>query len=124
MMEDPLKKELKLLEEEIANFTSELHEISLEMMREGYTKYPIFIAHSGNVELGEQLFDAGEYNVPYFINVSMLEDFKEAEIIPEDKTQLFYTAYGDPKQFMCVFFVTGDDARFVFYPYAKRISDN
>jgi hypothetical protein len=123
-MEDPLKKELKLLEEEIAAFTSELHEVGLEMLKEGYTKYPIFIAHDGNVELGETLFDAGDYNVPYFINVSMLEDFIEAGIIPEDKTELFHIAYGDPKQFMCVFFVTGDNARFVFYPYAKRKSDN
>jgi hypothetical protein len=123
-MEDPLHKELKLLEDEISSFTGELHEVSREMIKEGYTQYPIFIAHDGNVEIGETLFDAGEYNVPYIINVSMLEDFVEAAIIPEDKKELFYVAYGDPKQFMCVFFVVGTNARFVFYPFAKRRTDN
>lgn len=122
-MEDPLHKELALLQAEIAQFTGELHEVSIEMIKDGYTKYPVFIAHDGNVEMGETLFDAGEFNVPYFINVSMLEDFVEAGIIPEDKKELFFIAYGDPKQFMCIFFVVGGEARFVFYPYAKRSTD-
>lgn len=123
-MEDPLKKELKLLENEISELTPELHEVSLEMIREGYTEFPIYIVHDGAVEMGERLVDAAEYNLPYSINVSMLEDFIEAGIIPEDKTDLFRIAYGDPKQFMGVFFVIGESARFIFYPFAKRKSDD
>ena len=76
------------------------------------------------MEIGELLFDAGEYKVPYSIHVSMLEDFIEAGIIPEEKSNIFKIAYGDPKQFMCIFFVGAETARFVFYPFAKRQSDN
>lgn len=123
-MDDPLKKELALLEKEISGFTSELMEITNDMIQGGYTEYPIYIAHTGNVELGEPIFDAAEYQVPFSINVSMLEDFIEAGIIPEEKTGVFKIAYGDPKQFLCIFLVYGEHARFIFYPFAKRQSDN
>lgn len=123
-MDDPIKKELLLLEEEINRFSGEIHEISLDMIKDGYTAYPIYIAHEGLMDIGEPFLDAAEYNVPYSINVSMLEDFVESGIIPEDKTELFKVAYGDPKQFMCVFFVLGEQVRFIFYPFAKRKSDN
>ncbi len=124
-MAEPLDKELKLLEDELNGFSDELLEISLDMIREGYTEYPVYIAHKGNVEdLGELLFDAQEYKVPFSINVSMIEDLVEASIIPEEKLDLFKTAYGDPKQFMCIFLISGDYARFIFYPFAKRNSDN
>jgi hypothetical protein len=123
-MDDPLKKELKLLEAEVTGFSGELMEISLEMLNGGYTEYPIYVVHDGTMEIGELLFDAGEYKVPYSIHVSMLEDFIEAGIIPEEKSNIFKIAYGDPKQFMCIFFVVAETARFVFYPFAKRQSDN
>lgn len=124
-MEDPIKKELKVLENEITGLSDDLLEISLEMIKGGYTEYPIYVAHQGNVEdMGEELFNANTDNLPYSINVSMLEDFVESGIIPEEKTKLFKTAYGDPKQFMCIFFITSDSASFVFYPYAKRNTDN
>lgn len=124
-MSDKTEKELKVLESELAELSGPLLEVSTEMISQGYTEFPIFIAHEGNIEdLGEVLFDAGEYQVPYHINVSMLEDFVESGIIPADKVELFKTAYGNAKQNMCVFFVTLAQARFVFYPYARRDSDN
>jgi hypothetical protein len=76
------------------------------------------------MDIGELLFDAAEFKVPFSIHVSMLEDFIEAGIIPEDKSDIFKIAYGDPKQFMCIFFVYGEHARFIFYPFAKRQTDN
>lgn len=124
-MSDLNKKELKILEQEITSLSDDLLEISLDMIQGGYTEYPIYVAHPGNVEdMGEELFNAFTDNLPYSINVTMLEDFVESGIIPEDKIELFKTAYGDPKQFMCIFFVTSETASFVFYPYAKRNTDN
>lgn len=122
-MTDPLKGALKKLEDEINGLLGPIHEVSLDMIREGYTRYPIYVAHEGVMEIGELLFDAAEYQIPYSLHVSSLEEFQEAGIIPEDKTELFRIAYGDPKQFICVFFVFNEEARFVFYPFAKRITD-
>lgn len=124
-MSDLNKKELKILEQEINSLSDDLLEISLDMIQGGYTEYPIYVAHPGNVEdMGEELFNAHTDNLPYSINVTMLEDFVESGIIPEDKIELFKTAYGDPKKFMCIFFVSTETASFVFYPYAKRNTDN
>jgi len=44
-MTDPLEKELKMLEVELAEFSGELLEVTRELLRERVTEFPIFIAH-------------------------------------------------------------------------------
>lgn len=123
MSEDPLKAEIAGLEKQITVFFKDLLEISKEMIQGGYTTHPIFIAHRGNVNFGEKLIDAAELQVPWFIDVALLEDFEEKGIIQPDRVEVFKQTYKDPTKTICIFWVNGENARFIFYPQAGKNSD-
>lgn len=98
-------------------YSGSLREVSSEIIAEGYTLYPIFIAHQHEVKLGELILDKTELNTSWSINVSSFEDFVEAEIIREEKKEHFIKNYKSADEFMCLFVVVPEGANFVFYPY-------
>lgn len=122
-MSDPFEKELNALEEELKEFSGQLLEISRELLKEKFTVHPIFIAHRTEVYIGQLLLDATEYDVPYSISVGTLEEFTEAGLIQKDRLKAFREAFGDPLKAMCVFWVIGDNARYILVPFAGRSTD-
>lgn len=122
-MDALLKEKLQTLEKLLGNMYPDLLDISQDVINGGYTQYPIFIAYEGNLELGQLMLDAEEYKLPYSFNVSTMEDFQEEEIIFEEKTEEFKEAYGDTKKHICIFWVFGEQAGFIFYPSAQRATD-
>ncbi|OYD41752.1 hypothetical protein [Sphingobacterium cellulitidis] len=105
-----LKKDLDFYKESI-------QEVSSEMMAEGYTFYPIFVAHQLKVDLGEMILDRDELNTQWSIQASSLEEFVERGIIKEDKKEFFEKSFKPANDFMCLFVVVPEGANFVFYPY-------
>jgi hypothetical protein len=106
-----LRRDLKM-------FSESLYEVAVEIMVEGLSKYPIFIAHQHDLKLGELILDRVELNTDWSIHASTLEEFIERGVVkPELKTR-FIENYKDPKDFMCVFVVVPEGANFVFVPYA------
>jgi hypothetical protein len=122
-MKDPLEKELEALEKQLAEISGQLLELSREMLTDKYTKHPIFVAHEGQLELGEQILDRIEFNMAYTINVSSVEEFIELGLIEKKKSNDFENAFGDPLKNMCIFWVHGELARYISYPFAKRNTD-
>lgn len=105
-----LKKDLDFYKESI-------QEVSAEMMAEGYTLYPIFVAHQLKVDLGEMILDRDELNTQWSIQASSLEEFVDRGIIKEDKKEYFERNFKSANDFMCLFVVVPEGANFVFYPY-------
>lgn len=122
-MSDPLEKELKALQEELAEFSGQLLEITRELLKERVTEYPIFIAHQSDVFIGEVIIDLKEYEVPFSLSVSTIEEFVETGLIQKDKLIAFREAFGNPVNNMCVFWVHGDNARYILIPFAGRNTD-
>lgn len=122
-MSDPLEKELKELEEEFKQYSDQLLEISREMMEGKYTEFPIFVAHQTDVYLGQILIDRTEYEEPFSVSVSTVEEFIETGLIEKNKLKVFLEAFGDPLKNMCIFWVHGDQARYILMHYAGRITD-
>lgn len=98
-------------------YSESLREVSAEIIAEGYTLHPIFIAHQHEVKLGELILDKSELNTNWSINVSSLEDFVEAGVVKEEKKEHFIKNYKSADDFMCLFVVVPEGANFVFYPY-------
>jgi hypothetical protein len=122
-MSDPLEKELKALQEELAEFSGQLLEITRELLKERVTEFPIFIAHQSDVIIGEVIIDLKEYEVPFSLSVSTIEEFVETGLIQKDKLIAFREAFGNPINNMCVFWVHGDNARYILFPFAGRNTD-
>lgn len=110
---------LESLEVDLKFLNDSIKEIAVEIMVEGLSKYPIFVAHQHEVVLGELIFDRHELNTDWTIHASTMEEFIERGIIKKELKQRFTDTYKDAKKFMCVFVIVPEGANFVFFPYSK-----
>lgn len=122
-MSDPLDKELNALQDELTEFSGQLLEITRELLKERVTEFPVFIAHQTEVYLGELIVDMKEYEVPFSLSVSTVEEFVESGLIQKEKLSAFREAFGNPVNNMCVFWIHGDSARYILFPFAGRNTD-
>lgn len=116
------KKEspLKSLEIDLRLYSESLREIAVEIMVEGISRHPIFVAHQHEVALGEPVMEKEDLNTDWNINASMLEEFIERGIIKKELRERFLDTYKDPHDFMCVFAIVPEGANFVFFPYSEE----
>lgn len=114
------KSPLISLEKDLNLYAESIKEIAVEIMMEGLSSNPIFIAHQHIVSIGEVILDRKELNTEWTIQASTLEEFIEKGIITQEKKDLFLKSYKKPEEFMCVFVIVPEGANFIFYPYKKR----
>lgn len=110
---------LKSLKADLDFYGESIKETAVEIMAEGLSAYPIFIAHQHRVSLGEVILDKDELGTDWSIHASTLEEFVDRGIIKEDRKALFIKQYKKPEDFMCLFVIVPEGANFVFYPYSK-----
>ena len=108
---------LKSLEQDLKFYSESIKEVSTEIMVEGLSAYPIFIAHQHKVDIGELILDKDELNTNWSIQASTLEEFIERGVIHKDKKERFIKHFKQPEDFMCLFVIVPEGANFVFYPY-------
>ena len=115
------KKESPLLslERDLKIYSESIHEVAIEIMVEGLSGYPIFIAYQHIVKLGELILDRDDLNMEWSINASTLEEFIEKGIIKKELKERFTKSYKNPHDFMCLFVIVPEGANFVYYPYKK-----
>jgi hypothetical protein len=120
--QDKVKKESPLLslERDLKFFNESIHEVAIEIMAEGISASPIFIAHQHELKLGEMILDRNELNTEWSVHASTIEEFVERGIIKKELKERFLNTYKNPSDFMCVFVVVPEGANFVYYPYVKR----
>jgi hypothetical protein len=116
------KKESPLLslEKDLKLYNESMREVAVEIMVEGLSNYPIFIAHQHEVKLGEPILDRYDLNTEWSINASTLEEFVEHNVIKKELEARFLKTYKNPNDFMCLFVVVPEGANFVYYPYGKN----
>src|SRR3569833_2073220 len=115
------KKESPLLslETDLKLYAESMREVALEIMVEGLSRYPIFVAHQHEVKLGEPILDKEELNTEWTIHASTLEEFEEKKIIKKELKEHFIKSYKNPHDYMCIFVIVPEGANFVYYPYPK-----
>ena len=107
------------LEKDLEFYSDAIKEVSIEIMVEGISSHPIFIAHQHEVKLGEIILNKEELNTDWTIQASTLEEFIEKGIINKEKKEQFLKVYKKPENFMCVFVIVPEGANFIYYPYKK-----
>jgi hypothetical protein len=118
---NPIETALNLLRADLIWVRDALLEVSGDLVREGYSKYPVFIARETEPEWGELLFDRAELNLNYYIAVSYLEELTEQGIVAEDKQALFIANFKDPSKHFCFLLISGKaGAHLVFVPTAAQ----
>ena len=105
------------LERDLKFFNDSIREVATEIMVEGLSNYPIFLAHQHELQLGEVILDRHDLNSTWSIHASTLEEFLERGVIKKELRERFVDTYKNPNKFICVFVVTPEGANFVFVPY-------
>jgi len=112
------EEKLLSLREDVKVLGDYLKEISMGVMKEGISRFPIFIAHKEPaISLGKLIIDAEKSKTHWSYNASLLEDFFNNEILDESQEELIETNFKDPKFFACIFLLTPEDMDFVFCPF-------
>lgn len=118
-MEDLIQQELRLLQDDLQLIKEALKEVSADMIREGFTNYPVFLASPETLRIGEPLFQKEEYEIHFNINASTLEAFAEKGLINPERVEAFKSSYKDPAHFMCFLLASpAVGAHFVFIPFS------
>ena len=118
--EEKKKSPLLSLEKDLEFYAESVKEVAVEIMVEGISTTPIFIAHQHEVKLGEIILNREELNTNWTIQASTLEEFVEKGIIKPEKKEHFLKNYKKPEDFMCVFVIVPEGANFIYYPYPKK----
>lgn len=116
-VDNPNPSPLESLKRDLDFYSDAIKEVSSDVISEGYSAYPIFIAHQHEVNMGEVILDKNELNTSWTINVSTLEDFVEKGIVKEDRKDYFIAKFKPAEKYMCLFVIVPEGANFVFYPY-------
>lgn len=108
------------LERDLKFFNESIREVATEIMMEGLSNYPIFIAHQHELNLGELILDRHELNSEWSIHASTLEEFVDKGVIKPVLKERFVNSFKDPYEYMCVFVIVPEGANFIYYPYQKQ----
>jgi len=114
------KSPLVSLEKDLTLYADSIKEVAVEIMVEGISANPIFIAHQHEVNIGEMILNKEELKTDWTIQASTLEEFIQKGIIHPDKKEQFLKTYKKPENYMCIFVVVPEGANFVYYPYPKN----
>lgn len=124
-MSAPNEKQVKELEEFLNEFSGDILETSRDLIEAKFTEFPMYLVHKdNNIEIGQILLDRVELETNFYISVSTLEEFLDNGFVDPDKQKEFKKAYGDPLKQMCVLWIVGDQAHFVFFPFGNRVGDD
>ncbi len=113
----PEESPLVSLKKDIEFYKETLREVAIEIMTEGLSEYPIFIAHQHEVALGEMILDRNELGTDWTILASTFEEFAEKGIIQAAKKEAFLQHYKSADDFICLFVIVPEGANFVYFPY-------
>eukprot|EP01133_Synstelium_polycarpum_P012705 gene12705-14914_t len=83
------KSPLISLEKDLELYTESIKEVAVEIMVEGISAHPIFVAHQHTVSIGEMILSREELNTDWTIQASTLEEFVQKGIIHPDRKELF-----------------------------------
>lgn len=104
-----------VLEKEITPYKKLLAQASDVILNEKVSKYPIFIIHQQEIEMGIPLIEAGQA-FKWSVNASTLEEFVSKNIVFEEKVKDFISEFKDPEEHFCLFVLSELGAQFIFVP--------
>jgi hypothetical protein len=114
------KEILESLKEDLTFYNDFIKEVSEDIISNGYSKNPIFIAHQADIIIGEVILDRNDYGKNWTISASILEEFVENNIILEENKQRFLEVYKDPQKYICIFLISEKGGNFIFHPYKNK----
>jgi hypothetical protein len=123
-MNPVFEKLLNDLKADIDFYSESIKEVAMDMVKENFTQYPIFIASEHEVKLGELILSRVDFARDNDIYASTLEELIERKVVEATKKNNFIENYKPYKTHCCVLWLTPNSAQFVYIPYKNSKSKN
>jgi len=111
----PTADQFLALQQQLQPYKKILAQAADVILDENVSKYPIFIIHQQELNMGVSLVEAGE-KMKWSVNASTLEEFVTKELIFMEKAQDFISTYKNPEENLCLFVLSELGAQFIFIP--------
>ena len=108
---------LQLLRNDFYKLSENFERLAGEAIRQGVTRYPIFVASTEPLALGLSIVDARELGTTFSYGISHLEELVRRGVIPPEKVADFKRAFVNPLGNACVLIALPNEFQFVFVPY-------
>lgn len=105
---------LDLLEKELKKYKDVLIKAQEIIMNKDVSKYPIFVFHQHDIEVGIPIVEKDKAKGNWNINASSLEEFNSKSLIPSENVKKFQEAYKDTDTHVCLFVISELGAQFIF----------
>lgn len=120
MIDERWQIQLEHLKREIILFKDAIKETAEEILREGYSMYPVFIAHQQPVPFGHLLLDREGAATQWSLSATTLEELIEQKVFSPEKAGYFKANYKSAEMYICLLVISAGDARIVFLPYKSE----
>lgn len=111
-----LEEQFVQLSKDLAPYKELLGRAADTIMEQDVSSYPIFVVHQESVSIGIAVVQRAEGGSKWTIQASTLEELATRRIIGMDKVDDFRSVYKDPAEYLCLFLISKEGARFVFLP--------
>jgi len=108
------------LEEDLQDYASTMEKAQQAILDQEISKYPIFVVHQHEVEMGVLLIDGNKLGLLWSVHASTLEEFVSKQIIQPEKIDSFTQVYKDTNQYFCCFVLSELGANFIFLPKKNK----
>ena len=119
-MKKPEEAYVKIFSEQISYYADLLHEAFEGVINEGVSKYPVFIFHQQEVNVGLPIADRMEIAGDWSVNISTLEEFYIKGLVTiEQVEEIKHKISGLPPMYCCLV-LSGEKGSLVFLPKEKN----
>lgn len=110
-------KYLGTITSDFVKVSNTLKEAAYQVIKRGFSKYPIFPISMINQPIGQLLISNSEMDIKWNVYITYLDEFIQRDILDKNKIEDFKKAYKDPDEFCCLFVIDGAFTSFVYIPY-------
>ncbi len=107
---------LSTLEGDVKLVKDAIKETLTEIIKQGFSNYPIFIAHQQAIAIADKVIDKEVFNTSFHFSASTLEVMVAKGIIVEEKKEAMEAKLNEAKDAVCILLLHPDVMKFVFYP--------
>ncbi len=110
---------LERLQSDFRRVASQLQALIARLMKENVSKYPLFVAARGDIELGLKFMDSESMDLYWEFRISHLEEMVKRGLVTKDQLATFKREYPDPLTKACILVVppNAEQTKFTFIPY-------
>ena len=111
-------KYLGTISQDFVKIYETLKEASYQIIKRGFSDYPIFPICKTDQVIGQLLIEKGDAETDWHYFASYLDEFIQRKIL--DNPEEFTAKYKDPEEFCCLFVIDREFTNFLFIPYPEE----